>query len=76
MTLYRGAPFDENNLFTRASVDGGSLVYGNRTSFVNIDGGSVTESQVYQNGGLLPRAGTATYVPDPYQGPNGPIQGS
>lgn len=76
MTLYRGAPFDENNLFTRASVDGGSLVYGNKTSFINIDGGSLTQTQTYQNGGLLPKAGTATYVPNPQYGPDGPIQGS
>lgn len=76
MTLYRGAPFDENNLFTRQAVDGGSLVYGNKTSFSNLDGGSFSQTPTYQNGGLLPKQGTATYIPDPDYGPNGPIQGS
>lgn len=76
MALYRGAPFDENNLFTRSAVDGGRLIYGNRTTFTNIEGGSFTQESKYQNGGLLPKQGTATYIPDPNYGPNGPIQGS
>lgn len=76
MTLFRGAPFDENNLFTRKAVDGGNLVYGNRNDFVNVDGGGFSATQSYQNGGLLPKQGTATYVPDPNYGPNGPVQGS
>ena len=28
MTIARGAPFDENNIFTRDSIDGGKLIYG------------------------------------------------
>jgi hypothetical protein len=26
MAITRGAPFDENNIFTRSSVDGGKLI--------------------------------------------------
>jgi len=70
MTLYRGAPFDETNLFTRSAVEGGKLVYGNATSFVQVDGGSLAQSVNYQNGGLLPKEGTATYVPNPDYNPN------
>jgi|TARA_B110000977_G_scaffold60002_1_gene81517 hypothetical protein len=76
MTIFRGAPFDKNNLFNRAAVDGGTLVYENDTSFSMIEGGSFTQSQPYQNAGLLPKQGTATYIPDPNYGPFGPIQGS
>ena len=43
MTIFRGAPFDKNNLFNRAAVDGGTLVYGNDTSFSMIEGGSFTQ---------------------------------
>lgn len=70
---FRGAPFDENNLFNRAAVDGGKLNYGNSTTFTNIDGGGFSNTQPYQNAGLLPKENTATYVPDPYYGPDGPI---
>jgi len=27
MAITRGAPFDENNIFTRNSIDGGKLTY-------------------------------------------------
>jgi hypothetical protein len=52
MTIFRGAPFDKNNLFNRAAVDGGTLVYGNDTSFSMIEGGSFTQSQPYQSKAL------------------------
>lgn len=71
MTI-RGAPFDENNLFNRPSVDGGKLEYQQTADHINIDGGNLNTTPTYQNGGLLPKAGTATYVPDPDYGPNGP----
>ena len=73
--MARGAPFDKNNIFTRDSVDGGKLVYSQPNSnFTTIDGGgfSTVPPSSVNDCGHLPEAGTATYVPDPYAGPNGP----
>ena len=75
MTVYRGAPFDENNIFTRDPVDGGTLAYGKASD--TLDGGSFsTPNTVINDCGTLPKVGKATYVPDPNYGPNGLIIGA
>jgi hypothetical protein len=80
MTTLRGAPFDENNLFNRDSVDGGKLKFRQSdNAFTRIDGGSFsnvprTPSQV-NDCGNLPKEGEATYVPDPDYTPTGPKVG-
>jgi hypothetical protein len=74
MTTPRGAPFDENNIFNRASVDGGKLGYEQAGN--SLDGGSFTTPNTEINDcGKLPKVGTATYVPNPKFGPNGLIIG-
>lgn len=75
--MARGAPFDENNIFTRDSVDGGKLDYSQPNSlFTRLEGGGFSNvlptNDTVSDCGLLPKVGTATYKPDPYAGPNGP----
>lgn len=75
MTTPRGAPFDENNIFNRDSVDGGKLQYEKAGS--SLDGGSfTTPNTVINDCGKLPKVGEATYVPDPNYGPDGLIIGA
>lgn len=74
MTIARGAPFDENNIFTRDSIDGGKLIYEKVNN--SLDGGSfATSNTVVNDCGHLPKVGKATFVPDPYYGPTGLIIG-
>lgn len=73
--MARGAPFDENNIFNRDSVDGGKLNYSQPNNvFDKIDGGgfSTVPPKSINDCGHLPKVGKATYRPDPYAGPNGP----
>ena len=75
MTVYRGAPFDKNNIFIRDPIDGGTLACGDAGD--TLDGGSfITSNIVINDCGLLPLEGEATYVPDPNYGPNGLIIGA
>jgi len=74
MAITRGAPFDENNIFSRASIDGGELIYEQVTD--SLYGGFFTAPNSTVNDcGHLPKVGAATYVPDPYYGPSGLIIG-
>jgi hypothetical protein len=75
MAITRGAPFDENNIFTRNSIDGGKLTYEKVND--SLDGGTfAVPNTVVNDCGHLPKVGTATYVPDPYYGPSGLIIGA
>lgn len=75
MTKPRGAPFDKNNIFNRASVDGGKTTYEQAGS--TLDGGSFTAPNTEINDcGNLPKVGEATYVPDPNYDKNGLIIGA
>lgn len=71
-----GAPFDEGNLFLIPATDAGPFVNLYPTSnSVNIDGGSFKESHIILvDGGVIPRAGTATYDPSRTYGPDDKIE--
>lgn len=71
-----GAPFDEGNLFLIPATDAGSFVnlYPN-ANLVNLDGGSFRDSPgILVDGGVIPRAGTATYDPTRTYGPDDKIE--
>lgn len=71
-----GAPFDEGNLFLIPATDAGSFVNLYPTAnVVNLDGGSFKESHnILVDGGVIPRAGTASYDPTRTYGPDDKIE--
>lgn len=71
-----GAPFDEGNLFLIPATDAGLFVnpYPSTPS-VNIDGGSYKDStEILVDGGVIPKAGTATYDPTRTYSPDDKIE--